>query len=118
MGFKANFVFAENLEEADLLVACNKGILPIESVIKQAESDGAIKTIPLYYKQNQMSRKYYAFWKKWNQNPVISDFANILKKVLIKKEWIKNDLLFFASISFTYQKAPKNRIDYIWNKEV
>lgn len=57
LGFKENFVFAENLEEAHLLVACNKGILPIESMLKQAESDGTIKTIPLYYKQNQMSRK-------------------------------------------------------------
>lgn len=81
LGFKANFIFAENFEEANLLVACNKGILPIESIIKQAESDGTIKTIPLHYKQNQMSRKYYAFWKKENQNPVIKDFANILKEM-------------------------------------
>ena len=81
LGFKENFIFAENLEEANLLVACNKGILPIESKIKQVESDGTIKTIPLYYKQNQMSRKYYAFWKKENQNPVITDFANILKEM-------------------------------------
>lgn len=81
LGFKENFIFAENLEEANLLVACNKGILPIESKIKQVESDGTIKTIPLYYKQNQMSRKYYVFWKKENQNPVISDFANILKEM-------------------------------------
>ena len=41
----------------------------------------SIKTIPLYYKQNRMSRKYYVFWKKENQNPVISDFANILKEM-------------------------------------
>ena len=81
LGFKENFIFAENLEEANLLVACNKGILPIESKIRQVESDGTIKTIPLYYKQNQMSRKYYVFWKKENQNPVISDFANILKEM-------------------------------------
>lgn len=81
LGFKENFVFAESLEEADLLVACNKGVLPIESRLTQTESDGTIKIIPLYYKQSQMSRKYYAFWKKENQNPVISDFANILKEM-------------------------------------
>lgn len=81
LGFKENFIFAENLEEANLLVACNKGILPIESMIKQEDCDGTIKTIPLYYKQNQMSRKYYAFWKKENRNPVIGDFANILKEM-------------------------------------
>ncbi len=81
LGFKENFVFAENLEEANLLVACNKGILPIESRLTQAKNDGTIKSIPLYYKQNQMSRKYYAFWKKENQNPVIGDFANILKEM-------------------------------------
>ncbi len=80
LGFNENFVFAENLEEANLLVACNKGILPVESKFKQQESDDTIKTIPLYNKENQMNRKYYAFWKKENQNPVINDFANILKE--------------------------------------
>ena len=64
-----------------LLVACNKGIFPIESMLKQVKSDGTIKTIPLYYKQNQISRKYYAFWKKENESPVISNFANILKEM-------------------------------------
>lgn len=81
LGFKENFIFAENFEEANLLVACNKGILPIESSVKQAENDGTIKTIPLYYKENQMNRKYYAFWKKENKNPVINDFANVLKEM-------------------------------------
>lgn len=80
LGFNENFVFAENLEEANLLVASNKGILPVESKFKQQESDDTIKTIPLLNKENQMNRKYYAFWKKENQNPVINDFANILKE--------------------------------------
>mgnify|MGYP000862675789 CR=1 FL=1 len=39
LGFKENFVFVENLEEANLLVACNKGILPIENRLTQAKND-------------------------------------------------------------------------------
>lgn len=50
-------------------------------MLKQVKSDGTIKTIPLYYKQNQISRKYYAFWKKESESPVISNFANILKEM-------------------------------------
>ena len=93
LGFKGNFIFAENLEEANLLVACNKGVLPIESMVKQAESDGTIKIIPLYYEQNQMSRKYYAFWKKENQNPVIRDFADILKEMFNHENEINNEII-------------------------
>ena len=53
----------------------------VRCMLKQVKSDGTIKTIPLYYKQNQISRKYYAFWKKESESPVISNFANILKEM-------------------------------------
>lgn len=39
-----------------------------------------MKYIPLNYKSSQMSRKYYAFWKKENANQVIEEFAKILEK--------------------------------------
>lgn len=80
LGFKTNFIFARNLEDANLLVASNKGFLPIEKTLIEEEINRGLKIIPLYYKKNQMSRKYYAFWKKENNNEVIEEFANILSK--------------------------------------
>ena len=80
LGFKTNFIFARSLEDANLLVASNKGFLPIEKTLSEEEVSGGIKAIPLYYKNKQMKRKYYAFWKKENNNQVIEEFANILSK--------------------------------------
>ena len=80
LGFKTNFIFARNLEDANLLVASNKGFLPIEKTLSDDEEHKGLKIIPLYYKENQMSRKYYVFWKKENNNQVIEEFANILSK--------------------------------------
>lgn len=80
LGFHDNFIFAETLEEADLLVASNKGFLPIEGNITIKTEKDNIVSIPLYSKQKQMSRNYYAFWKKDKTNPIIEKFANILKE--------------------------------------
>lgn len=79
LGFKTDFIFAKNLEEANLLVASNKGFLPIEKTLKEEENNG-LKIIPLYNKNTQMNRNYYAFWKKLNDNQFIEEFANILSK--------------------------------------
>ncbi len=80
LGFNTNFVFARNLEEANLLVASNKGILPIEKNSNEEGINSGLKIIPLYCGKNQMNRKYYAFWKKKNNSEVIEEFANILSK--------------------------------------
>ena len=79
LGFKTDFIFARNLEEANLLVASNKGFLPIEKTLKEEKNNG-LKIIPLYNKNAQMNRNYYAFWKKSNDNQFIEEFANILSK--------------------------------------
>lgn len=80
LGFNNNFIFAENMEKANLLVASNKGILPIESNKKKIRNEGLMVHIPLYNKEKQISRKYYAFWKKDNDNKTIESFANILRE--------------------------------------
>ncbi len=80
LGFNNNFIFAENMEEANLLVASNKGVLPIESNKKKIRNENLMVYIPLYRKEKQISRKYYAFWKKDNDNKIIETFANILKE--------------------------------------
>ena len=80
LGFKTNFIFARTLEDANLLVASNKGFLPIEKRLSEEEGKRGLKIVPLYNKNEQMNRKYYVFWKKENSNQVIEEFVNILSK--------------------------------------
>lgn len=47
LGFKGEFIFAENLDEARMLVAANKGFLPIENVPSRKEVDDGISRILL-----------------------------------------------------------------------
>ena len=75
--FKGNFIYANNLDEAKLLVASNKGFLLQNTNSKKI--DGAIKMIPYHDEEGHSTINYYAYWKKSIDNPIISSFAKILK---------------------------------------
>lgn len=78
LGFKGNFIYANNLDEAKLLVASNKGFL-LQNIFSQKQIDGGIKEIPYYDSEGHSTTNYYAYWKKSIDNPIISSFAKILK---------------------------------------
>lgn len=79
LGFGGNFLFAENLEEGRMMVAGNKGFMPVEGS-KSAHNIGiSIKRLFLYKDDKQLQRNYYAFWKKDRTNPNIQKFVDILK---------------------------------------
>lgn len=78
LGFKGNFIYANNLDEAKLLVASNKGFL-LQNSFNQKQIDGGIKEIPYYDSDGHSTTDYYAYWKKSIDNPIISSFAKILK---------------------------------------
>ena len=69
----------ENLEEANLNVISNKGFFPAEFIQPPKNSD-AVKFIPIVHKNQQISRKYFAFWRADSFKKYIEDFADILKK--------------------------------------
>jgi DNA-binding transcriptional LysR family regulator len=79
MGFGGEFVFAENLEEARLLIVRNSGFMPIEGVAKTAEEDRSIVRLPLFRGDSQMTRCYCAFWRQDNSGYYVEEFADILK---------------------------------------
>lgn len=86
VGFQGDFVYAENLEEARLMVIGGQGFLPVEGV-RQAESVGmSIRRIPLFRGGSQIRRNYCAFWKKDNSGS-------------------------FFRIRFSYEKHPESQID-------
>lgn len=79
VGFHGEYIFAENLEEARLLVASGKGFMPVEGGKKHENFGTSICRIPLYQDDTQITRNYCLFWKKDNSGYYIEEFAEILK---------------------------------------
>lgn len=80
VGFQGDFLYAENLEEARLMVIGGQGFMPVEGV-KQAETFGSsISRIPLFQGGSQITRNYCAFWKRENSGYYVEEFADILKR--------------------------------------
>ncbi|MBD5463264.1 MAG: LysR family transcriptional regulator [Lachnospiraceae bacterium] len=80
VGFQGDFLYAENLEEARLMVIGGQGFMPVEGV-KRAENFGSsISRIPLFRGDSQITRNYCAFWKQENSGYYVKEFADILKR--------------------------------------
>ncbi len=79
MGFKGDFVYAENLEEARLLVISGQGFMPVEGTGQAINFGASICRVPLYRGKEQIKRNYCLFWKKNNSGYYVEEFADILK---------------------------------------
>lgn len=79
VGFRGDFVFTENLEDARLLVLGGKGVMPIEGGAHPAQLTGALCRIPLRRNGKPIHRKYCAFWKADNSGCYVEEFAELLK---------------------------------------
>lgn len=79
VGIKGEIVFAENLEEARLMVLGGKGFMPIEGPQSEIQVGASIRRIRLTRKEKPILRNYCAFWKADNSGYYIEDFAEILK---------------------------------------
>lgn len=79
VGLNGGFLFAENLEQARLLVAGGKGFLPVEGVPMSYAVTSPLHRIPLLRDGKPVLRNYCAFWKAGNPNPYIEEFFDILK---------------------------------------
>ena len=78
-GITSKVLFAENLEEARLMVVGGKGYLPIEGGSPPTLYAETIATLPLCRNGKPIQRNYCAFWKADNSGFYIEDFAEILK---------------------------------------
>lgn len=83
VGIQGDFQFAENLEDARLLVVGGKGFMPIEGGVHEAESAAALGRVRLTRRGNPIRRTYCAFWKADNSGYYIEDFADILRSKFI-----------------------------------
>lgn len=80
VGFDGEFLFAENLEEARMMVISGKGVMPIEGGTQPPHFGVALCRIPLYRNGKPVRRKYCAFWKIDNSGYYIEEFAKMLKE--------------------------------------
>ena len=79
LGIQSDFQFAENIEEARLLVVGGKGFMPIEGGAQELGSAASLSRVLLTRRGNPIKRTYCAFWKEDNSGYYIEAFADILK---------------------------------------
>ncbi len=79
VGFPGEFLYAENLEEARLMVIARKGFLPADVTGQETPAGTSITRIPLVRGEEPIRRNYCAFWKKDNADGYVKEFAELLK---------------------------------------
>lgn len=82
LGFGGSFLFAENVEEGRLMVAGNRGFLPVDGVGTLPPVGTSVKRIPIFKEGKQIKRNYCVFWLKKHTNYYIEEFAEILLNLL------------------------------------
>ena len=78
VGFRGEFLFAENLQEARVMVVANKGVMPIELSGSEQYFGSAMKRVPLLRGGSQITRNLCAFRKKDNDSPALQEFEELL----------------------------------------
>ena len=78
LGFQCDFLFARSREEGRMMVAGNRGFMPIEMRSGGGRSGSALRRIPLVGQEGQLKCEYYCYWPKDRTNRLIEEFAEIL----------------------------------------
>ena len=81
IGFNGEFLFAESLQAARVMVTSNRGFMPVEGTNSDSFFGATLKRIPLLRDGEQIKRTYCAFWKKDNSGYYVEEFAEILKSM-------------------------------------
>ncbi len=82
LGFRSDFLFARSREEGRMMVAGNRGFMPIEMREQTDRTCSAIRRIPLVGQSGQLKSEYYCYWPKDRTNNLIEEFADILSGML------------------------------------
>ena len=78
LGFSSNFLFVRSREEGRMMVAGNRGFMPVEAREQTGRTGSIIRRIPLIGQHGQLKSEYYAYWPKDRENVLIREFAEIL----------------------------------------
>ena len=80
VGFRGEFLFAETLEEARLMVIGGQGFMPAEGAGVQEKPGELVSRVPLFRGEEPVRRNYCGFWKKDNSGYYVEEFADMLKR--------------------------------------
>lgn len=78
--FQGEFLYAENLEEARLLMIGGQGFIPVEGAKQPGHFGASISRIPLFCNGEPITRNYCVCWKKDNFGYYVEEFAKLLKQ--------------------------------------
>ena len=78
LGFSNDFLFVRSREEGRMMVAGNRGFMPVEAREQTGRSGSIVRRIPLVGQAGQLKSEYYAYWPKDRENVLIREFADIL----------------------------------------
>lgn len=76
---------AESLEEGRLMVAGNRGFLPVENVGTLPPPGPAVRRLPIMQNGRRLERNYCVFWLREQTDYYIEEFAELLKRLLYKE---------------------------------
>lgn len=79
VGLRGEFLYAENMEEARLMVISRRGVLPVVGASALPAKEASIVQLPLVRGEEPILRNYCAFWKKDNSGYYVEEFAALLK---------------------------------------
>lgn len=80
VGLHSDFVYADSLQDARLMIITGQGYVPVDVIGKQDRFDLSVKRIPLVRNGEPVTKTYCAFWKKDNSGYYIEEFAKMLKE--------------------------------------
>lgn len=79
VGLHGDFLYADSLQEARLMIITGQGYVPVDVIGQQEWFDSAVKRIPLVRNGEPVMKTYCAFWKKDNSGYYVEKFSEILK---------------------------------------
>lgn len=82
LGFVGDYICANSLTEANLMVAAGLGFIISASKLKEKISDDSITSIPLVKKSEIVKTKLYGYYKKSFNNEIYEKLILVLKDVL------------------------------------
>lgn len=83
VGFKSDFLYADSVQEARLMIITGQGFMPVDVIGEQEWFDPAVKMLPLTRNGEPVCKTYCAFWRKENSGYYIEEFAEMLKEEFV-----------------------------------
>lgn len=80
IGIQGEILYAENLEEARMMVISGQGFMPLEGISRTTAFGASLRRVPLYRGKEAILRNYCLFWKKENAGYYVEAFSDMLRQ--------------------------------------